>query len=42
MVIVVAVGGTGCKKKASDPFPASDAVAGWQKTSETRTQFRGQ
>ena len=37
MVIVVAVGCTGCKKKASDPFPASDAVAGWQKTSETRS-----
>ena len=37
MVIVVAVGGTGCKKKASDPFPASDAVAGWQKPSETRS-----
>lgn len=27
--------GTGCKKKIADPFPAS--VAGWQKTSETRT-----
>jgi hypothetical protein len=26
----------GCKKKVSDPFPASDKVAGWQKTSETR------
>lgn len=36
MMLVVAAAGTGCKKKAFDPFPASDAVAGWQKTSETR------
>jgi hypothetical protein len=36
-MIVASVAGTGCKKKASDSFPASDAVAGWQKTSETRT-----
>ena len=28
--------GAGCKKKAVDPFPASGAVAGWEKTSETR------
>jgi hypothetical protein len=27
----------GCKKKAVDPFPASGAVAGWEKTSDTRT-----
>ena len=27
---------TGCKKKAVDPFPASGAVTGWEKTSETR------
>jgi len=27
---------TGCKKAMLDPFPASNAVAGWQKTSETR------
>lgn len=26
----------GCKKVRIDPFPASGAVAGWQKTSETR------
>ena len=26
----------GCKKKAVDPFPASGAVAGWEKTSDTR------
>jgi hypothetical protein len=36
-MIVAAAAGTGCKKRASDPFPASGAVAGWQKTSETRT-----
>jgi len=37
LVIVVAAAGSGCKKKASDPFPATNAIAGWQKTSETRT-----
>ncbi len=36
MLMVVAAAGTGCKKKASDPFPASGAVAGWEKTGETR------
>jgi hypothetical protein len=29
--------GTGCKKLKSNPFPDSGAVAGWQKTSDTRT-----
>ena len=29
--------GSGCKKSRVDPFPASGAVAGWEKTSETRT-----
>src|SRR6185503_18739641 len=28
---------TGCKKKAANPFPASGAIAGWEKSSETRT-----
>ncbi|MDR3774151.1 MAG: hypothetical protein P4L26_12425 [Terracidiphilus sp.] len=28
---------TGCKPKAVDPFPASGAVAGWEKTGDTRT-----
>lgn len=37
MMILAAAAGTGCKKKAADPFPKTDAVAGWQKTSETRT-----
>ena len=36
LVMIGAVAGTGCKKKGSDPFPASGAVADWQKTSETR------
>jgi len=33
LISVVAV--SGCKK-SSDPFPASNAIAGWQKTSDTR------
>ena len=33
---VAMVAGTGCKKKAIDPFPTSGAVAGWEKTGETR------
>jgi hypothetical protein len=33
---VVALAGVGCKKKAADPFPKSNAVAGWEKTGETR------
>jgi hypothetical protein len=36
IMIVAAAAGTGCKKKASDAFPATGAVAGWEKTSETR------
>jgi hypothetical protein len=36
MVMVATAAGTGCKKKASDPFPASNAIASWEKTSETR------
>jgi hypothetical protein len=36
-IALVATPGTGCKKHNVDPFPASGAVAGWQKTSETRT-----
>ena len=26
----------GCKKKPANPFPDSNAIAGWEKTSETR------
>ena len=40
-VVVLAIAGTlvctGCKKKAVDPFPATNSVAGWEKTSDTRT-----
>jgi hypothetical protein len=36
IAIAVTVTGAGCKKAKVDPFPASDAVAGWQKTSDTR------
>ena len=28
---------SGCKTKAANPFPASSAVAGWEKSSGTRT-----
>jgi hypothetical protein len=34
LVIVATFAGTGCKKKS--PFPKSGAIAGWEKTSETR------
>jgi len=34
MVALVAV--SACKKSSQDPFPASGAVAGWQKTDATR------
>ena len=34
MVAITAT--TGCKKKVADSFPKSGAVAGWEKTSETR------
>ena len=35
--LLVALVSTGCKKKIVDPFPPSGAVAGWEKTSDTRT-----
>ncbi len=34
--MVAAAACTGCKKDQADPFPASGAVAGWEKTSDTR------
>jgi len=37
MVIFTVALGAGCKKKGPDPFPKSGAVAGWEKTGETRT-----
>ncbi len=36
LAIAALAAGAGCKKQAVDPFPASGAVAGWQKTSDTR------
>lgn len=36
IVIITAATGIGCKKKGSDAFPATGAVVGWEKTSETR------
>jgi hypothetical protein len=36
VALVAAVAVAGCKKHKVDPFPASDAVGGWQKTSDTR------
>jgi hypothetical protein len=33
----IAVAGTGCKKAAVNPFPATGSVAGWEKTGDTRT-----
>jgi len=37
VAILAATAGTGCKKHLADPFPPSGTVAGWDKTSETRT-----
>jgi len=34
--ICTMMGPAACKKKAGDPFPSNNAVAGWEKTSETR------
>jgi hypothetical protein len=36
LAIAVVAAGTGCKKKDFDPFPASGAVTGWEKSSDTR------
>ena len=36
IIFVAAAAGSGCKKKIVDPFPASGAVAGWEKTGDTR------
>jgi hypothetical protein len=37
LILTIFATGTGCKKKVANPFPASGAVAGWEKSSETRT-----
>src|ERR1035438_1030898 len=36
IAIAIAGASTGCKKAKVDPFPASGAVAGWDKTSDSR------
>ncbi len=37
-IAIVSVGaGTGCKRSKVDPFPATGAVPGWEKSSDTRT-----
>ena len=36
-LLLIALVFPGCKKKSIDPFPASGAVTGWEKTSDTRT-----
>jgi len=36
IALLVSVACAGCKKKAANPFPASAAISGWDKASETR------
>ena len=36
LAIAAAIANAGCKKKDVDAFPASGAVAGWEKTGDTR------
>lgn len=37
LLSLVVLAGVGCKKKIVDPFPASGAVAGWEKSGKTQT-----
>ena len=37
IVLLASASVSGCKKKTANSFPASGAVAGWEKSSETRT-----
>ena len=37
VLTLVVAAGVGCKKKLADPFPASGAVAGWEKSGKTQT-----
>lgn len=37
VALVAMAAGVGCRKHASDPFPVSGTVAGWEKTGDTRT-----
>ncbi|MDR3724203.1 MAG: hypothetical protein P4K83_06910 [Terracidiphilus sp.] len=36
VAVVASMAGVGCKKKSVDAFPKSNAVAGWEKTADTR------
>jgi hypothetical protein len=36
VAVVVTIACAGCKKKPVDPFPATGAVAGWEKAGDTR------
>jgi hypothetical protein len=36
VAMMAAAAGTGCRKSKVDPFPASGAIQGWEKTSDTR------
>src|SRR5208283_838898 len=36
VAIAIVIAAAACKKTAVDPFPASGAVAGWEKTADTR------
>ena len=36
LALATVVAGIGCRKAQVDPFPQSGAIAGWQKTSDTR------
>lgn len=37
IALFVALPTTGCKKKTIDPFPATGAIAGWEKVGDART-----
>lgn len=37
LLLLPIAGVSGCKKKNANSFPASGAIAGWEKSSETRT-----
>ncbi len=37
LAVLAGAANVGCKTAATDPFPASNAVAGWEKSGDTRT-----
>ncbi len=41
IAIAILSANSGCRKRVVDPFPAPGAVAGWQKSSETRVFAAG-